>query len=170
MTNKSKKQIFIMILIIQIMQSVFVIYSTITYKGVHDVVSLILLPIALIYGSHKILYKNDNISHNNIRLALILILILIIPLTLFLSQPEYTYEEGKDLIIEKNNQYTKSDFTKLKFSRSTIRTRYEPEIFFIRHKGYYYKVYNADKYMYYFVVPVDGKVFEIDKWKWADDN
>jgi len=53
--NEISKPAFMIILVMQILQTCFVVYSTVVYKVVHDTASFIVLPIANLSNNYYII-------------------------------------------------------------------------------------------------------------------
>ncbi|MGB3367345.1 MAG: hypothetical protein WBA54_07645 [Acidaminobacteraceae bacterium] len=167
--NKTNKRTFKIILLLEILQTCFIIYSTISYKGVHSVTSSIGLGFAFSYAWYRLLSENHINSYYKLRIFFMLILTIGVSITLFITQPEYTYEDGIVLIMNDFDEPESFSLTKYNFKMSTVPVNNDPERFLIYNRNYYYR-FNIDKgYIYYNVDPVSGKVTKQSKRPWPDD-
>ena len=167
--NKIRKIIFVIILFLEIIQAYFMINSTIIYEGVHNITSFLVVCLIIGFSWYRVLLKNSFPNHKKIKLVILIVITIGVPVVLFSTQPEFTYEEGKLLIVEEYKEYQNLEFTEYNGKMNTIPVINNSKEFLVENRNYYYSINIDGDYIYFHVNPINGEVYRLNEGYWPED-
>ena len=133
------------------------------YKSVYDIECLIPVSIVQLFFIVNLIRNQDSIS----RFAPITILIILfVFLTFIIRVPQYTYTEGKSLIVSQLPAKENIEFISMDFSLSTIPSSKLSNRIIDNGRIYYYKINIDGNYKYFAVDQYTGDVQELSTDYW----
>lgn len=161
--KKKKSSLFLLILLFLFSQIFFIIYSRTIYKGVHDVITFIGVYILLGIVWYELLIKPSSKTISILKISMLILFTLGVPLITFTTQPKFTYEEGKELILKEHSEYDDEDFIENTSSPDIIWTTPPSNKFLVRDFAYYYRLSTGSTEEFFVVLPTDGKINKLEE-------
>lgn len=157
---KQNKFLFILIIILTLTELYWGYEVYKDYKNVYDVGLFLVFLIQPFWYSFLIVDAKD---HPRWKIMISILLTIILPIILYYSLPNYTYDDGREIIREKFNK--DMEFTDYSNSMDTIPISEKKKNFFTTERAYYYKVY-IDGYKYFIVNEETGELIELEQGYW----
>lgn len=165
--KKVKTTIVAFVILITLLEMYLVYKITIEYTGIYKIHYFVPLISFQIYYCF-LLFKKER-KYLVIRAFSIGLLTIIIPVIVYITLPNYTYNEGKQNVELYLQSYTDIEFIKIPKSSDTIPTINNPKQLFVSNRLYYYKITLMNKNKYFVVSPITGEVSELSKAFWPED-
>lgn len=162
-TNRNNKIFFYSNIIMLSLEIILICLIIIGYKGVYDIECLIPVCIVQLFFIAHLIRNQDSIS----RFAPITILIILFVFFVFIMRvPQYTYTEGKNLIVSQLTAKENIEFISMDFSLSTIPSSKLSNRILDNSRIYYYKINIDGNYKYFVVNQYTGDVQELSTDYW----
>ncbi|SHH76547.1 hypothetical protein [Clostridium grantii] len=162
MVNRNKKIkniVLLIIVLISLLELYFSYKVAKEYAGIYEIG--IFLPFIIqpfIY--YKLLFKVQK-TYFKSRFTVVLLISFTLPLTIFFTLPNFTYNEGKQLIEE----YAHSDghlvFRDISKDEDTKAICNNPSRLFVSDRAYYYEIQLNGKNEFFLVNPLTGRVEQL---------
>lgn len=162
-TNKNNKILFYSNIIMLPIEFTLMYLIITNYKGVYDIECLIPICIVQLLFIVNLIQNQIFIS----KFALITIPIILFTFCTFIMRvPQYTYSEGKNLIVSHLSTRKNIEFISLDFSLSTIPSSKLSNRILDNSRIYYYKIYIDGNYKYFVVNQYTGEITELSTDYW----
>jgi uncharacterized membrane protein YjdF len=158
-----KKKYILFIWLVECIQIIIIIRFLFVYKGVYQVGAGVVLSLFICFVAYK-LYTYKKVEKFKIRMTGLLILTILIPIILIGCRPEYTYEEGFELINSQFPYMSGAEYQKYDNGKNTIPVSGEETSFLIANRAYYYRFILNDEFKYFIVDPIRGIVSETEEY------
>lgn len=153
--KNSLKNILNLSIFILLVLEIFYLYKINTdYKGVYQIQYFIPCVIILVVIFIRSIVEEKTLRKNK-KIVLLCILVLI-PLIIYFTLPNYSYNEGKD-IIRKELKSTNLEFSKSQ-EEYTVPIINNSRFSFVKDKEYYYIINSDSETKYFKVNPVTGSL------------
>ena len=168
MIKVKERNIFLIICItlISILELYYIYTINLEYKGIYEIGIFTILIIAQPFVFGLLLIKKNTIS--KFETLTIIILFILLPSIIYFTLPEYTYDDGKEIVelsLQQDRTFRFSDSSSGKY---TIPVMDNPEQIFVSNREYYYIVDFADETKYFIVNPLTGELNELSKDYWSN--
>lgn len=166
--EKSKKRLILWgIILISLLEFYALFRLNRRYHGVHSgsyFTTMIIMQIVIWY---LFLFKERRSSRRN-RVALLFILLVTIstPILMLTTQPSYSYEEGKEIIMNSSEIETNYNIVAVPEGRSTVPVMENPSNsmnIFINNRVYHYQLSDGTEEMFLLVHPFTGEIVELEE-------
>ncbi|MGO1370048.1 hypothetical protein [Senegalia sp. (in: firmicutes)] len=159
---KQNKFLFILIVILTLTELYWGYKVYRSYKGVYDIGFFLIFVLQPLWYSFLIVDVRDD--HPRWKIIISIILTIILPIILYYSLPNYSYDDGREIIREKFDEDV--EFTDYSNSMDTIPVFEKEKNIFINDRTYYYKIYTNGKYKYFILNEKTGKLIELEEGYW----
>lgn len=162
-TNRNNKIFFYSNIIMLSLEIILICLIITGYKGVYDIEWLIPICIVQLLFIVNLIRNQDSIS----RFALITIpIILFVFFAFIMKVPQYTYIQGKNLVVSGLPAKENIEFISMDFSLSTIPSSKLSNRILDNSRIYYYKINIDGGYKYFVVNQYTGDVQELSTDYW----
>ncbi|WP_425448838.1 hypothetical protein [Dethiothermospora halolimnae] len=162
--EKGKKIIAITITLVSILELAY--FSNKSFKDYRKVYDIGFLALFIVQPIAFISLYNGKKSYLKIRMISFILLMLIIPTVIYISLPNYTYSEGKEIV---KNEFERMDdivFINKSIDKSTVPVKDSGSLFVDR--SYYYEIKYEGNNIYYIVDPLKGRAIELEEKYWLN--
>ena len=171
--KEKKFQLVSMILInfLSIIELYAIYKLIVVYKGIHSISYFITMVLFQVYCVCRLVFNKDNINRRYKSAVVYTALIIIsTPVLLLVTQPEYSYQEGKVKIENTIELDTNYDFIDYPRGQNTIPVTNDSKRIFIKNRYYYYRLSDGTNYIFLMVDPISGIVVKLDHEYWSEDR
>lgn len=166
--EKSKKRLMLWgIILISLIELYALSRLNSLYQGVHSVSYFTTVIIMQIFIWYFFLFKERRSSRRN-RIALLFILLVTIstPILMLITQPSYSYEEGKEIIMNSSEIETGYNLVAVPEGRKTVPVMENPSNstnIFINNRVYHYQLSDGTEEIFLLVHPFTGEIIELQE-------
>lgn len=162
-TKKSENIITILIVLVTLLEMYFAYWVFYHYRGIYQV--SIFIPFLLQPIWYRSMLKPEN-GHHKFRKIPAVIISIFLPLAIYFTLPNYTYDEGKLIIINHLEQNENPMFSYYPFGHDTIPVINNPKGIFMFNRAYYYKITLPEGDKYFMVCPITGELQQLSEKYW----
>ena len=134
------------------------------YAGVYEI--RIFIPLIFQPFFYNALFREDK-TYLKFKIIGIGLLSFILPLTIYFTLPNYTYNEGKQMVERYVRASKNTVFIDISSERDTIPLTNNPKRLFISNRAYYYAIKSTVDNKYFMVNPITGKVMQLSEDYWT---
>jgi hypothetical protein len=158
--KKVKNIIIICITLLSLLELYFAYRVVSGYAGVYQVG--IFIPVLIQPFSYYALLKKQ-MSYFKLRVVVVVLITLILPSVIYFTLPNYTYNEGKQMV-ERYVQSSKNiEFVDISKDKDTIPITGNPKRLFVSDRAYYYEIKSTGGNKYFMVNPLTGEVVQLSE-------
>lgn len=142
-----------------------------SYKVLKDYRGIYPINLSLLFLLQPIYYWrlfNKKLSYFKTRLIGMGVISIILPLVIYFTLPNYTYQEGQQLVIQNIDPSENVKFIDLPSGRDTIPVINDTTPFSKSKRAYYYVISSTEGEKYFAVLPQTGKVTQLKEKYWGD--
>jgi hypothetical protein len=162
-TKKSKRIITILIILITLLEMYFAYWVLYHYRGIYQVSIFIPFLLQLIW--YRSLSKPEN-GHRKFKKNSAIVISISLPWLIYFTLPNYTYDEGKRIIINHLEENENLMFSQYPFGQDTIPVINNPKGIFMLNRAYYYKITLPEGDKYFMVCPITGELRQLSDKYW----
>jgi hypothetical protein len=159
--DKNVRNIIIICITLLSLLELYFAYRVVSgYAGVYQVG--IFIPVMIQPFSYYALLKRQ-MSYFKLRVVLVVLITLILPSIIYFTLPNYTYNEGKQMV-EKHMQSIKNiEFVDISRGKATLPITGNPKRLFVSDRAYYYEIKSTIGNRYFMVNPITGEVVQLSE-------
>ena len=161
--KKIKNIIIICITLISLLEMYFAYKVTKEYVGVYNVGIFILLLLQPLY--YKALFRKEK-TYLQFKFISIILISFILPIIIYFTLPNYTYNEGKQIVEQYVHSSTNLIFIDISKDKDTVPVINSPKQLFVFNREYYYGIKSTGANKYFMVNPLTGKVVQLSEEFW----
>lgn len=162
--KKINNIIIICITLLSLLELYFIYKITMDYRGIYKVSIFFSAFISQSFSYIRLLKKE--IPYPNFRFIIIVLLSLFLPLMTYFTLPNYTYNEGKQIVqryLQSSGNPIFIDFPK---NKDTVPLANNSERLFVSNRAYCYGIKSTINNKYFMVNPLTGKLVQLSEYYW----
>lgn len=163
-SKKIKNVIIICITLISLLELYFAYEIANEYAGVYEIgifIPLIFQP----FYYYKVLFREQK-PYSKWRIIVIGLISSILSLVIYFTLPNYTYNDGKQVVKEYVQSSGNPVFIDIPKNIDTVPIWNNPKRLFVSNRAYYYEIKSTVENKYFLVNPLTGEVDQLSNKYW----